>query len=117
MVKLDGTARFFPVKGVSGIGEVKSDLTQKELADSLIKLSKNKQVFELYNPELSLYIEQGYEPENPYHNFFSFLICNKITDFNIKTINNIILEAYNDNGISPWHQHNIVVSLEMVSYI
>lgn len=109
LIRLDDFTRFFPVESVVAVGEVKSDITQKNLIDALIKLARNKMLFRA---------NEDYDSKDEVNYYYTFLICNKIKGFNPNSIIPKIEKAYDDNGIDIHHRHNIVISLEdgIISY-
>lgn len=104
--------RFFQQEVVYGIGEMKSSLTKANLAKALIKLSKNKKIRRDFNGLDMLGNRVEVRPEkNIYDNIFSFLICEKITDFD-NNIGEYLRTEYEKNNIDIWDRHNIILSLK-----
>jgi hypothetical protein len=110
LIEADEMTRFFPVESVSSIGEIKSDLTQKQLVEAVIKLSKNKSLFKVGEDYLKY--DKKFDKELPQNTMYSFLICNEIKALNHKKLFSDLDEAYIDNNISDHHRHNIIVSIK-----
>ena len=100
----NGIAHFYPVEIVKGIGEVKSTLSKVEFSKALVKLAKNKSLYQERKGKLKS--EAGRFSE--YNEIFSFLICNKLS-FDITKIN--FDEVYKD-VTDVRHRHNVILSLQ-----
>lgn len=123
LIQSDELQRFFPVETVVGIGEIKSNLSLKQLEEALIKLSQNKKIRDFIGVEQPSPIfryTEGTNPYNPTKNHFdqvpTFLICNKF-DFKFSkdttgNLVNIINDIYVRNNIDVHHRHNLMLSLE-----
>ncbi|SEG03058.1 hypothetical protein SAMN04488130_10556 [Flavobacterium urumqiense] len=105
--------KFYTVETITGIVEVKSDLSKNDLKSALNKLARNKRLKEnMSNPVKIKRDNEGmFDAMNyPYDNIFSILICNKL-NFNIDNISADIDDLYDDD-IQPWQKHNLILSLE-----
>lgn len=113
LIENNSELRFFPVETVIGIGEVKSNLSIKDLSEAAVKLALNKKMRQIQNGFcLNDSAKEGFDPENNAHdNLFSFLICNEIESFDEKRIIELLNKRYEDNGIEVQYRHNIIVSL------
>ena len=122
MIESNELQRFFPVETVAAIGEVKSDLSLRELEKALVKLSKNKSIRDFVGDETPSHIyryqdDAQYCPKTiPFDQVSTFLICNKF-DFNLsrdKTDNfvSVIRDIYSRNNIERSHMHNLILSIE-----
>lgn len=100
----NGIAHFYPVEIVKGIGEVKSTLNKTEFSEALVKLAKNKSLYQERNGRLKS--EERRFSENS--EIFSFLICNKLS-FDIAKID--FNEVYK-NVSDIRYRHNVVLSLQ-----
>lgn len=100
----NGIAHFYPVEIVKGIGEVKSTLNKVEFSNALVKLAKNKSMYQERKGRLKS--EERRFNEN--NEIFSFLICNKLS-FDITKID--FDEVYK-NVPDVRHRHNVVLSLQ-----
>lgn len=96
-------AKFFPVEVVSGIGEIKSNLSKSQFKDALRKIAKNKMLSNERTGEPCKNV--GNLEECNY--LTTFLVCNKVT-FDISTID--FEEIYQDIPRVYWH--NMILSLE-----
>lgn len=113
LIKEGNNNRFFPVEPVLAIGEMKSVLTMKALCDTLVKISnvkklkKIEKLFCINNEKI-----ENHSPQiNPYDTIFTFLICEKITDFNFEKLKDKIAETYKQNEIPSYLFHNVILSL------
>lgn len=108
--------KFFPNEIVFGIGEMKSKLTTSKVCASLLKLSKCKKIRYTGNNKVSLYKDSttiAYDTNLNFHNIFTFLICDEITDFkDTVKFRNKVEKMYDENGIEYAYRHNVIVSLK-----
>jgi len=102
-IRLDDNPRFFPVETVVGIGEVKSTLTTNNLCKALVKLSLQKEIRTGLVESIYCINKENAVPnfQNPYDNIFSFIICEKISDFDMSTFESKTVESYEKNNIYP----------------
>lgn len=101
----NGIAKFYPVEIVSGIGEVKSNLSKTTLQEGLLKLARNKILFKNRDRVSADKTKKALCQHLP----ISFLICQKIDG--IDSINEKFFEdLYTE--IPSQFQHNIILSLE-----
>ena len=100
----NGIAHFYLVEIVKGIGEVKSTLNKVDFTKALVKLARNKLLYQERKGRLKS--EERRFSENS--EIFSFLVCNKLS-FDITKID--FDEVYNE--ISDVNcRHNVVLSLQ-----
>ena len=100
----NGIAHFYPVEIVKGIGEVKSTLNKVEFTKALVKLARNKLLYQERKGRLKS--EERRFSENS--EIFSFLVCNKLS-FDITKID--FDEVYNEISDVKC-RHNVVLSLQ-----
>lgn len=100
----NGITNFYPIEIVKGIGEIKSTLDKSSFSNALVKLAKNKMLFEERKGKPITPIK-SFEEENE---IFSFLICNKLS-FNIEDID--FDEIYKDIPDLKY-RHNVILSLQ-----
>jgi len=106
--------RFYPIETVVAIGEIKSDLSKKDLETALIKLAGNKNLRREISSE-SLRTNMGdtscADPKsNVTDHIFSFLICNKFK-FDPCNITEVLHNTY-PLSIADCDRHNIILSLK-----
>lgn len=99
----NGISNFFPIEVVKGIGEIKSDLTRKEFDAALVKMARNKQMFEERSKTGKAESILGEKDE-----IFSFLICNRLK-FDLKNLD--FDEIYQSIKIRKF-RHNMILSLQ-----
>lgn len=105
--------KFFTAETCVAIGEVKSVLSKEKFKEALVKLAE---ICKLRDGEInSGYIRRHYSKEtaynpskNPYDQWISFLICEKM-DFSIENIENEIGEIYKE--IEYCNRCNMILSL------
>lgn len=96
-------ANFFPIELVNGIGEIKSDLGEKEFAEALRKLAENKMMMDMRRNAIPVSQDNFGE----YDFLLSFLVCNKLK-FDYMNID--LSKIY--EGIPRKYWHNAILSLE-----
>lgn len=113
LIKEGNNNRFFPVEPVLAVGEMKSTLTMNDLCNSLLKLSNVKKLKKINNLFCVNNVKkEKHIPElDPYDTIFTFLICEKITDFNFEKLKTKMTEVYELNQIPQYLHHNIILSL------
>lgn len=94
----DSIAKFFPIELVSGIFEIKSNLSKKDFKLALRKMAENKKLVSDKN-------NYGLDSSRD-NNILSVLICNKF-DFEYRKID--FEEVY--HGIEREYWHNTVLSI------
>ncbi|MDW5500026.1 MULTISPECIES: DUF6602 domain-containing protein [Serratia] len=111
LIQDDHNNQFFPSDSIKGIGEVKSDLTQRELLDALLKLSTTKRVAH----EIGLGSVGSHGTEYSRRHFsdyaYSFLICNKIKG-SLEGLGEKIGRFYHENGVENQYRHSFILSLD-----
>ena len=100
----NGIAHFYPIEIVKGIGEIKSTLNKVEFSNALLKLARNKSLYQERKGMLKSK-ERRFGENNE---IFSFLICNKLS-FDITKID--FNELYKDVP-NVRYRHNVVLSLQ-----
>ena len=111
LIEFGNRFQFIPVECVVAIGEVKSTLTKSEFIETVIKLSKNKQIckpsteYVKLNPNLNLEL---FVP-------FSFVICDSITgineDYTFEHLIKDLAKRYQEEDIDVNNCFNIVICL------
>lgn len=107
--------RFFPVEGVCGIGEVKSNLSKVGLKDALNKLARVKSKADAVSSTIPIHRDRSVATENfsretnLYDQIFSFLVCEKF-DFDSTSLATEVGGWY-EADIKSHHKHNLVLSL------
>ena len=106
--------QFIPAESVAAIGEVKSILTKKDFIDTVIKLSKNK---EICKPSLD-YISNNKTFKAELFSPFTFLICDSISGINnqytYKELIKDLVERYRIENIEVNNYFNINPFLNFV---
>lgn len=100
----NGITNFYPIEIVKGIGEIKSTLSRADFVKALLKLAKNKAMFE--ERKGTLKTDEGMFEEDK--EIFTFLICNKL-EFDINKVD--FDEIYRDIPDIKY-RHNIMLSLQ-----
>jgi hypothetical protein len=113
LIQSQGRQRFFPIETVSAVGEVKSSVSKRELADALERLAHLKRMRENIVSPAFIYREQpGQFSPSTYHydQLFTFLICQRL-DFDLT---NLPLEMDSLYGGTSEHRfrHNLILSIE-----
>ena len=120
LIENENKQTFFPIECVVAIGEIKSDITKSKLKKALIKLQKNKKIRDEINKSTDFIfrkkqnisiIDTSFCPED---SLVTFLICNKITDYNKN------LEEYVNNVYINFEQHtkhNMILSVQDGTFI
>lgn len=110
-LELEG-GRFFPQEVVYAIGEVKSKLSKKDFLKALIKLAQAKKIRPSFPGLTSDGVVVNVNPEiDQYQSIATFLICDEISGWDEKLINEIN-EAYEKNGIDVPYRINVILSLK-----
>ena len=114
LVEFGNRFQFIPVESVVAIGEVKSVLTKNEFIETLIKLSKNKQIckpsteYAKLNPNCKLEL---FVP-------FSFIICDNITgiteNYTFKDLIKDVEKRYKEEDIEVNNYFNIIICLSQL---
>jgi len=115
LIAINDKEMFFPVETIVGVGEIKSTLSTTELCKALIKLSNTKKLKRNISPDTFCIGDRNikHDAENSiYDNIFSFIICEKITDFNYSELEKKLTENYNKNEIQHHFRHNVILSLK-----
>ncbi|MEN4771352.1 DUF6602 domain-containing protein [Duffyella gerundensis] len=111
LIQDDNHNQFFPSDCIKGIGEVKSNLTKKELKDALIKLAKVKMISFEVSADAAGYNGQTYDREQHWNHAYTFLICNEIKG-DTSNISSEIDDYYDTHHIPHKFRHNLVLSLD-----
>ena len=103
-------AQMFPIEEVRAIGEIKSNLNKNQFKEALVKLAKNK---ELYEEREASVAKKKYKFKT-YDTIPTFLICNKL-DFKYNNID-FKDDIYGDIPRKYWH--NVILSVDdaFISY-
>ena len=100
----NGITNFYPVEIVKGIGEVKSTLNKTEFAEALVKLAKNKSLFQERIGSVVSETRRFKESDE----IFSFLLCNKLSfDISKLKFDDIYKEIPDVR-----FRHNVILSLQ-----
>ena len=115
-IESDQRQKFYPAETVVAIGEIKSIISgPTELSNHLGKLAKIKSIREKTDEPYVHYrdYEGKYDPlNNPYDQFFSFLICSKL-NYVDKQPDKLLYS----NETQQRHKHNFILSIEDGAYI
>lgn len=114
LIKEGNNNRFFPVEPLLAVGEMKSTLTLQDLCDTLIKISNVKKLKKINSLFCVNQIQKvDYVPHlNPFDTIFTFIICEKITNFNFEKFKEKISDTYKQNQIPSYLFHNVILSLD-----
>lgn len=111
IIKDDHNNQFFPSDCIKGVGEVKSDMTKKQLLDALLKLSEIKKITASISDEVTGLNTVDYDRSLTHNHAYTFLICNKI-NWNTTNLSGEISEFYDDEGVPHEYRHSFILSLD-----
>ena len=116
LIENERNQRFFPVESVAAIGEIKSDMSKRNLKIALNKLARNKALASKNSPNsMTSRKAAGFEEiYNPLRETaVSFLICNELS---FKATAEEIDKLY-DSDIEHWQKHNMILSINDGLYL